>query len=163
MISHEYTKVSTARWGTDLVPYTTPKEKAMQSRFPQDYSCPLCNRRLVKPTVCFSCMHLIIRIIKAILDKPEQRYSSDSEPRYFRVTDKYVEEKYSSEILQRLEEREREQRKEGFLQRINNPAPKAFELEYEKFCKVCGLAIPYGLGHCEIHIIVLIPNAFRVR
>ena len=78
MIHDKYTNVRTSRWGTDLVPYTSPREKAMQSRFPEDFSCLMCNRRLVKPnTVCFSCTHLLSRVVDALKqrEKITDRYA----------------------------------------------------------------------------------------
>ena len=147
MIHDKYTNVRTSRWGTDLVPYTSPREKAMQSRFPEDFSCLMCNRRLVKPnTVCFSCTHLLVRVVKAV---QEQEINIEQ----------YVELQVGKAILQKLEEHDRQERKEMFLERINNPKPKPHVIE-NKYCDRCGLAIPTGLGYCEtdnysIYIVLL--------
>ena len=139
MTNDKYTNVRTSRWGTDLVPYTTQREKIMQSRFPQDYPCLMCNRRLVKPnTVCFSCTHLLVRVMKAMQQQEK-------------ITQQYVEQQVGKAILQELEEHDRQERKEMFLERINNPKPKAHTYEYTQVCNMCHLAIPIGLGYCEEH------------
>ena len=151
MTNKDIPKLRTSRWGTDLVHYTTPRETAMSQRFPLDYSCPLCNRRLVKPTLCFSCMHLVVRIVVALLKQPEQRYTKDIVPRHYRVTDKYVEEQHGSKILAQLEAHDRELRKQEFLERMDNPKPKAYVVQQTDFCNRCYLAIPIGLGYCEEH------------
>tara|TARA_R100000234_G_scaffold38673_1_gene22886 strand:+ start:27199 stop:27522 length:324 start_codon:yes stop_codon:yes gene_type:complete len=93
-------------------------------------------------------MHLVVRIVVALLNQPEQRYTTDIEPRYYRVTDKYVEEQHGSKILAQLEAHDREVRKQEFLERIQNPKPKHYVVQQD-FCNRCGLAIPIGLGYCE--------------
>lgn len=137
---YDNTQVRTSRWGTDLVPYTSPRERAMASRFPEDYPCLICNRRLVKPnTVCFSCYHLIVRVIKAVAIAREK------------ITDEYVAQLHGRKIMQQLEQHDSALRKQEFLERIDNPKEKPHVLEYKDTCKQCFLVIPIGLGYCEEH------------
>lgn len=139
-MTHNNTQVRTSRWGTELVPYTSPRERAMASRFPVDYPCLLCNRRLVKPnTVCFSCYHLLVRVLKALAQKQE------------RVTDEYVAQLHGRKILAKLEQHDKELRKQEFLERIDNPKEKPHVLEYKDTCARCYISMPIGLGYCEEH------------
>ena len=149
MIHDKYTSVRTSRWGTDLVPYTSPREKAMQSRFPEDFSCLMCNRRLVKPnTVCFSCTHLLTRVVDALKQRDK-------------ITDRYLQIQQAKPIVAMLEAHDADLRKQEFLQRIDAESvrPKPYVIENE-YCDRCGLAIPRGLGYCEtdnysIYIVLL--------
>lgn len=151
--------IRTTRWGTELTHYTTPREKAMQSRFPVDYPCLMCNRRLVKPnTVCFSCTHLLSRVLAKLTQARELRYTTDVEVRYYRATDKYIEQQQGKAILAGILAVEKEQRKEEFMQRINNPRDKQHELTHIH-CKFCGMSLPYSSSrsqqtyceHCDRH------------
>ena len=147
MIHDKYTNVRTSRWGTDLVPYTSPREKAMQSRFPEDFSCLMCNRRLVKPnTVCFSCTHLLTRVVDALKQREK-------------ITDRYQQIQQAKPIVAKLEAHDAMLRKQEFLERIDNPKPKPHVIE-NKYCDRCGFAIPTGVGYCEydnysIYIVLL--------